>query len=43
MTQPTPEKSDDNTWIVALVVFGLMGVGGPLLALILFFVIARLT
>ncbi len=34
---------DDKTWIVLLVVFGLMGVGGPLLALILFFLIANLT
>lgn len=42
MPDPTP-KTDDNTWVVALVVFGLMGIGGPLLALILFFLIAKLT
>jgi len=34
---------DDKTWIVMLVVFGLMGIGGPVLALILFFLIANLT
>lgn len=34
---------DDKTWIVLLVVFGLMGIGGPVLALILFFVLAKLT
>jgi len=33
---------DDKTWVVLLVVFGLMGVAGPALALILFFVIAAL-
>lgn len=37
------EENDDKTWIVLLVVFGLMGIGGPVLALILFFLIANLT
>lgn len=37
------EKTDDNTWVVALIVFGLMGIGGPIIALILFFLIAKLT
>ena len=31
---------DDKTWIVALVVFGLMGIGGPILGVILFWLIA---
>ena len=35
---PTDDK-DDATWIVLLVVFGLMGLGGPLLALLLFWLI----
>lgn len=39
----TPEDKDDNTWVVALVVFGLMGIGGPILALILFFILAQST
>lgn len=44
MVNPTPPKTpdtDDKTWVVALVVFGLMGIGGPILALILFFIIAN--
>lgn len=40
--KPLGDK-DDKTWVVALIVFGLMGVGGPLLALILFFVLAKMT
>ncbi|MBB6429972.1 hypothetical protein HNQ40_001778 [Algisphaera agarilytica] len=34
---------DDKTWIVALVVFGLMGVAAPVIALVLFFVIAAMS
>ena len=37
--QLKPDDKDDATWIVLLVVFGLMGLGGPLLALLLFWLI----
>lgn len=46
MTETTPpktEKTDDKTWVVAIIVFGLMGIGGPILALILFFILANMT
>jgi hypothetical protein len=33
------DEKDDATWIVLLVVFGLMGLGGPLLALFLLWLI----
>ncbi|MEM7626888.1 MAG: hypothetical protein AAF333_14940 [Planctomycetota bacterium] len=41
--EPHRDDKDDKTWIVALVVFGLMGIGGPVLALILFFILANMT
>lgn len=46
MANPAPPKTpntEDKTWVVALVVFGLAGIGGPIIALILFFIIANLT
>ncbi len=36
-----PDK-DDKTWIVLLIIFGLAGIGGPILGLILFLVIAMM-
>lgn len=45
MVNPAPSKTpkdEDKTWVVALVVFGLMGIGGPILAFILFFIIANM-
>jgi len=38
-----PQGHGPQTWVVLLIVFGLMGIGGPILALILFFLIASLT
>ena len=35
----SPEKKDDTTWVVLLIVFGLMGLGGPLLFILLFWLL----
>ncbi|MEM8737754.1 MAG: hypothetical protein AAGG38_04660 [Planctomycetota bacterium] len=38
-TPATTDDNDDKTWVVLLVVFGLMGLGGPILACLLFWLI----
>lgn len=39
MKNTSVENNEDTTWIVLLLVFGLAGIGGPILAIILFLVL----
>lgn len=39
MNDTASQEKDSATWIVLLVVFGLMGLGGPLLFMLLFWLL----
>lgn len=39
MKDQPPGKDEDTTWVVLVLIFGLAGIGGPILAIILFLIL----